>query len=57
VIQVFLIGTTTEGQDRIRGGDDASDARWFDIGQLPQDLAFDQNEIVKLAVEKLKTMV
>jgi 8-oxo-dGTP diphosphatase len=56
-ISVAFIGTTTEGQDRIRGGDDASDACWFDIGQLPQDLALDHNEIVKLAVEKLKTMV
>jgi 8-oxo-dGTP diphosphatase len=56
-ISVVFIGATTEGQDRIRGGDDASDARSFDIGQLPQDLASDHNEIVKLAVEKLETMV
>jgi 8-oxo-dGTP diphosphatase len=54
VITVTFMGITTGGQKRIKAGDDAAKARWFDIENLPKDLAFDHNEVVKIAIEKLK---
>lgn len=36
---------TVEGERAVAGADDASDARWFDLEQLPP-LAFDHCEIV-----------
>jgi 8-oxo-dGTP diphosphatase len=54
VITVVFIGITKRPQRRIRAGDDAAKVRWFDIENLPKDLAFDHNEVVKLAIGKLK---
>jgi 8-oxo-dGTP diphosphatase len=53
-ISVAFIGIATEGTDKIRGGDDAQEAKWFDIEELPGDLAFDHNEIIRLGVKNLK---
>jgi 8-oxo-dGTP diphosphatase len=54
VITVTFMGIVIKGQKRIKAGDDAAKARWFDIGKLPKDLAFDHNEVVRLAIGKLK---
>jgi 8-oxo-dGTP diphosphatase len=54
VITVTFTGIAGRGQKKIKAGDDAAKARWFDIGNLPKDLAFDHNEVVKLAIGKLK---
>jgi 8-oxo-dGTP diphosphatase len=54
VITVTFMGIVTKGQKRIKAGDDAAKTRWFDIGNLPKDLAFDHNEVVRFAIEKLK---
>jgi ADP-ribose pyrophosphatase YjhB (NUDIX family) len=54
VITVTFMGIVAEGQKRIKAGDDAAKARWFDIEKLPKDLAFDHNEVVKLAIGNLK---
>jgi 8-oxo-dGTP diphosphatase len=54
VITVVFMGVASEKQRKIRAGDDAAKARWFDIGKLPKDLAFDHNEVVRLAIGKLK---
>jgi 8-oxo-dGTP diphosphatase len=54
VITVTFMGIAAEGQKRIKAGDDAAKARWFDIEKLPKDLAFDHNEVVKFAIKKLK---
>jgi 8-oxo-dGTP diphosphatase len=53
-ITIAFMGTVSKGQDRIRAGDDAKEARWFGIKELPEDLAFDHNEVVKFAIRKLK---
>ncbi len=53
-ITIVFTGTATEGLNKIKAGDDAAKARWFDIEKLPKDLAFDHSEVVKFAVEKLK---
>jgi 8-oxo-dGTP diphosphatase len=36
------------------GGDDAAQARWFEVGELPS-LAFDHDEIVRYALQRLRT--
>jgi hypothetical protein len=48
------MGIITEHFDSIRAGDDAADAKWFDIENLPDDMAFDHNGVCKFAIEKLK---
>ncbi|MFA5252518.1 MAG: NUDIX hydrolase [Phycisphaerae bacterium] len=53
-ITIVFMGIATGAQRRIRAGDDAAKARWCDIGKLPKDLAFDHNEVTRLAIEKLK---
>jgi 8-oxo-dGTP diphosphatase len=52
-ISIAFTGIATGGQDKIRPGDDAAKAKWFDIENLPRDLAFDHSEIIKFATEKL----
>jgi 8-oxo-dGTP diphosphatase len=54
VITVTFMGIAGREQTNIKAGDDAAKARWFDIENLPKDLAFDHNEVVKLAIGKLK---
>jgi 8-oxo-dGTP diphosphatase len=55
-ISIAFTGIATEGQDKIRPGDDAAKAEWFDIEELPRDLAFDHSEMITFAIEKLKTI-
>jgi len=54
VITVTFTGIAAGRQKKQKAGDDAAKARWFDIEKLPKDLAFDHNEVVKLAIEKFK---
>jgi len=56
-ITTAFMGVAGEEQTKIKAGDDAAKAQWFDIEKLPKDLAFDHNEVVKFAIEKLKTIV
>ncbi len=53
MITIVFMGIATEGQDTIRAGDDAAQAQWFDIEELPKEMAFDHNEVVRFAIEKL----
>jgi 8-oxo-dGTP diphosphatase len=52
-ISIAFTGVATGGQDKIRPGDDAAKAKWFGIENLPRDLAFDHDEIIKFAIKKL----
>ena len=53
-ITVAFMGIATKGSDKIKAGDDAAEAQWFDIKELPRDLAFDHNEMTKFAIERLE---
>ena len=53
-ITIAFMGIAQKGLKRIKAGDDAAEARWFDIEKLPEDLAFDHNDVVKFGKEKLK---
>lgn len=53
-ITVAFMGIAGKGQTKIRAGDDAAEARWFDVERLPKDLAFDHNEVVEFALASLK---
>ena len=52
-ITIVFMGIATKGQDKIKAGDDAAQAQWFDIEKLPSNMAFDHNEVVRFAIEKL----
>ena len=54
-ITVVYMGIIKEGLDRIKAGDDAALAQWFDINNLPPNMAFDHNLVSKLAIERLKS--
>lgn len=41
-----------EGEVPIKASDDASECKWFDVGELPE-LAFDHEEMIRVAKEKL----
>jgi 8-oxo-dGTP diphosphatase len=53
-ITIAFMGIAKKGQTKIKAGDDAAMAKWFDIEKLPKDMAFDHNEAAKVAIKKLK---
>ncbi len=53
-ITIVFMGIATEDQTKLKAGDDAAQAKWFDIDELPEDMAFDHSEVVRFAIEKLK---
>lgn len=53
-ITIVFIGIVGEGQTLVRGGDDAAEARWFDIERLPENMAFDHERIAQVAIARLK---
>ncbi len=53
-ITVAFIGIAEKDIHNVKGGDDAAEARWFDIDKLPADMAFDHNEVARFAIRRLK---
>jgi len=53
-ITIVFWGVAAKGFKKIKAGDDASSAKWFDLEKLPQDLAFDHEEVIDFAEKKLK---
>lgn len=53
-ITVAYMGLAKSGKTRLKAADDACEAKWFDINNLPLDLAFDHNEVLRFAIGKLK---
>ncbi|MHC4147846.1 MAG: NUDIX domain-containing protein [Planctomycetota bacterium] len=56
-ITVAFMGIAEKGLNRIRAGDDAAQVGWFDIEELPKDMAFDHEKVANFAIEKLKTII
>ncbi len=52
-ITIAFMGVAIEGRDKIKAGDDAAKAQWFDIEELPENMAFDHDEMVRLAITRL----
>lgn len=53
-ITVVYMGLIEGRQPSVKGGDDAADARWFDIEDLPEKMAFDHDAVARFAIRKLK---
>jgi len=54
MITIVFMGIARENQTTVKAGDDAAEAKWFDIEELPEDLAFDHDEVIRFAVGKIK---
>jgi 8-oxo-dGTP diphosphatase len=54
LITVVFMGIVEEGRAAIKAGDDAAEAKWFKIDQLPKEMAFDHDEISCFAIGRLK---
>lgn len=52
IISIAFYGTVENDSD-VKGADDAKDARWFDIKNLPA-LAFDHKQIIEAAIKLYK---
>lgn len=53
-ITVVYMGVAALGQTEIRGGDDAAEARWFDIDRLPENMAFDHDAVIAFAITQFR---
>jgi 8-oxo-dGTP diphosphatase len=53
-ITIVFIGIADN--NKIKSGDDAVEAQWFDIDNLPQ-MAFDHNDVAAIAIEKLNKLL
>jgi len=56
VITIAFFALVVKDHYQIKGGDDARNAEWFPIDELP-DLAFDHNDIITLALERLQQRI
>jgi 8-oxo-dGTP diphosphatase len=53
-ITITFMGIAEKDFEKMKAGDDAAEACWFEIEKLPEDLAFDHNEVLDYAVSQLK---
>ena len=51
-VSVAYLAFVDAEQVKIKAGDDAKEAQWFDISELPE-LAFDHQEIIDFAIKNL----
>lgn len=54
-VSLVFYGFATPGQSGVEGADDASDAQWFAVNDLPP-MAFDHDDIVNYAISYLKLL-
>mgnify|MGYP006285375563 CR=1 FL=1 len=53
-ISIVFWGIAEPGSgEQVKGGDDASEARWYKTDNLPERLSFDHSKIIDMAVNTL----
>jgi 8-oxo-dGTP diphosphatase len=52
-ITVCFIGIAGKDDTAVKGGDDASEAKWWPINALPKPLAFDHSDVVAMGLARL----
>ena len=52
-ISIVFTGLVRKDFDKIKHGDDAAKTQWFDVKDLPENLAFDHREIINFAATKI----
>jgi len=53
-ITIVYMGIIPKGCPKVSAGDDAAKAKWFDIDDLPEELAFDHDEVTRFAIARFK---
>ena len=53
-ITIVFMGIANEQQTNVKAGDDAAEAKWFDIENLPDNMAFDHDSVAEFAIKKLE---
>jgi 8-oxo-dGTP diphosphatase len=58
-ITIAFMGIADSLHSQVKGGDDAAEARWFDIDNLlgRMDLAFDHDNVAKIAIKRLRERI
>jgi len=56
VITIAFFALVVKSKYQIKGGDDAKEAKWFPIDNLPE-LAFDHKDIIDTALERLRQRI
>lgn len=52
-VSVTFFGKIDYQKSKVRGGDDASDAKWFKMSSIPE-LAFDHIEAINMALDRIR---
>jgi len=52
-ITIVYMGILRNRPGKLTAGDDAQNARWFSLDNLPADLAFDHDQVITFAVRQL----
>jgi 8-oxo-dGTP diphosphatase len=53
-ITIVFIGIAKD--TKVKGGDDAAEAKWFDIDNLPENMAFDHDNVAAIAIARVKSL-
>jgi 8-oxo-dGTP diphosphatase len=56
MITVTFIGIVPADRMQVTAGDDAAEAKWFDVDDLPE-MAFDHADVAQMAIGRFKEMV
>ncbi|WP_129671661.1 NUDIX domain-containing protein [Candidatus Chloroploca sp. Khr17] len=55
VISVAYIALISADAQKIRASDESTDVRWFPVSALPEQLAFDHDQILAYAISRLRS--
>ena len=54
-ITIVFMGIAHKNKNKIKAGDDAEKAQWFDIEKLPCNMAFDHDKVAAFAIAALRS--